>query len=387
MNFELTKDQIDLLGAIKNFVSRDKILNDGVYASDDASVFSKEKWRRCSEIGILGLPVPKKYGGLGESMLTTALAIRELSRNCLDEGLVFSLCAHLCTCMIPILVHGTEEQKLEFLPKLISGELIGGNGSTESDAGSDLSMMQLEAHPYRGGYLLNGEKIFVTNGSIANILIIYAKHSEGLKFADISAFIVHANGPGFKVGQTWNKMGLRTSPLSEIILEDYFSPSSMLLGRERRGILTFNESMFWERIIMPAYHLGAMELQFNKALEYSSYRKQFGSPIIAYQRISEKLVDMKRNIDTALPLLYQTCWRYDRGAGNASMSDAAMLKLHVSSGKVENSLNAVQIFGASGYIKGSQVEKQLRDSVASTIYSGTSEIQKKLIVDTFEEYK
>lgn len=385
MKFNLTEDQREIVDTVKRFAIEDKVLNVTSFTDDEEGRFSLEKWRRSVGTGILALPMPKAYGGLGESMLTTALAVKTLSRYCTDEGLVFSICAHLCTCMIPLLMHGNEAQKQQYLPRLITGELIGGNGSTESEAGSDLSAMQVKAQAMDGGYLLNGAKIYVTNGPFADVLIIYARHPGGMKYMDVSAFIVDTARTGVGVGQVWNKMGLRTSPLSEVVLDACFVPKDNLLGRERRGLATFNESMLWERIIMPAYHLGAMEQQFNAALAYSRSRSQYGEKIVQYQGISDKLVAMKRNIDTGTALLHHVCAKQD--IVGVSMAEASMLKLHVSSSKVENSLNAVQIFGASGYMKGNGVEKQLRDSIASTIYSGTSEIQRKIIVEGMTEYE
>lgn len=385
MTFHLKDEQREIVAAIKRFASEDKVLNATSFRDDDLSQFSPEKWRRCSETGLLALPIPKAYGGLGESMLTTALAIKTLSRHCTDEGMVFSICAHLSTCMIPLLTHGTEAQKLEYLPRLAAGELIGGNGSTESEAGSDLSSMRVRIRATDGGYRVDGAKLYVTNGPIASVLILYARHPDGIKYADVSAFIVETDQPGVKVGQVWDKMGLRTSPLSEIVLEDYFVPKAKLLGRERRGLATFNESMLWERIIMPAYHLGSMEQQFNVALERCRTRRQYGERLIQFQGISDKLVAMKRNIDTSAALLHHVCAKHDEVG--VSMAEASMLKLHVSSAKIENSLDAVQIFGASGYMKSNIVEKQLRDSIAATIYSGTSEIQRKIIVEEMAEYE
>lgn len=385
MTSSLTEDQRDVLATIRRFATEDKVLNATSFDDDEAERFSRDKWRRCVATGILGLPIPKEYGGLGESMFTTALAIETLSRHCSDEGVVFSLCAHLCTCMIPLLMHGTEAQKQAYLPRLLRGELIGGNASTESEAGSDLSSMRTQVRETADGYVLSGSKIYVTNGPIADVLIIYARHPDGMKYADMSAFIIESPNAGKSVGQVWNKMGLRTSPLSEIVLEDCFLPKSALLGSERRGMATFNESMIWERIIMPAYHLGAMKQQFNTAFERCSSRKQYGEKLIRFQSVSDKLVAMRRNIDTGAALLREVCTAYDDGT--LGMADASMLKLHVSSAKIENSLNAVQLFGASGYLKNSAVEKQLRDSIAATIYSGTSEIQHKIIVESMGEYE
>jgi L-prolyl-PCP dehydrogenase len=370
------------MAAIKDMCVRNKALRGRGSQDDELARFSPDKWRDCCDLGVLSLPVPKQYGGLGDSMLTTALAIRTLSHHCDDEGLIFSLCAHLCTGMIPILLHGSEAQKQTFLPAMAKGECISGNGATEADAGSDIAAMQLRVETRGTDYCLRGSKIYVTNGSIANLLVVYARHTTGMRNADISAFLVPTSTPGFQVGQIWNKMGLRSSPLCEVVLDDCVLGKEALLGRERRGLMIFAQSMLWERVAMSAYHLGAMERQFNEVLAYTQTRRQFGSRLLDMPAVSDKLVTMRRNIDTAQALLHRACWQHDKR--QLAAADASMLKLHVSSGKVENSLAAVQLFGAAGYMKGGSAELQLRDSISATIYSGTSEIQKKLIADALK---
>jgi alkylation response protein AidB-like acyl-CoA dehydrogenase len=285
----------------------------------------------------------------------------------------------MLTCVVPIWHFGTPEQKSRYLPKVCSGEYIGGNGISEADAGSDVSAIATKVVKENSCYILHGTKIFVTNGPVADLLILYARHPDGMKMLDISAFIVETDNPGFKIGQVFRKMGLRTCTLSEVILDRCRVPQENLLGRERMGMTVFNHSMLWERIIMGAYHIGAMEQQYELTTRYASLRRQFGQKIIEFPRVSDKIVDMKIRIETAKLMLYKVCWDYDNG--RTDPADAAMLKLLTSESKVKNSLDAVQVFGAYGYIKESQVEKQLRDSIASTIYSGTSEIQRKIIAD------
>jgi alkylation response protein AidB-like acyl-CoA dehydrogenase len=375
VDFTFTDEQKEIQKSILKLCTSK--LNEHIYEDDEGSVFPMDKWKLCGQFGIPGLPVPEEYGGIGQGMLTTALAIQSLGYGCKDEGLVFSLCAHLLTCVIPIWCFGTEEQKQMYLPKLCSGEYIGGNGITEADAGSDVSAITTKVIKEDSHYCIHGAKIFVTNGPVANLLIIYAKHLRGMKMLDISAFMVETSNPCFHVGQVFKKMGLRTCTLSEVILDHCRVPEQNILGRERMGMTVFNHSMLWERIIMAAYHIGSMKQQYEVVVEYASMRKQFGQKIIEFQDVGDKLVEMKLRIETATLLLYKVCWNYDNN--QADLSDAALLKLLTSESKVKNSLSAVQIFGAYGYMKESLVEKQLRDSIASTLYSGTSEIQKKII--------
>ena len=375
MDFTFTDEQKEIQKSVLQLCLSK--LNDNIFIDDEQAVFPIEKWKICGQFGIPGLPIPEEYGGIGRDMLTTALAIRSLGYGCKDEGLVFSICAHMLTCAIPLWCFGTQEQKTTYLPKLCSGEYIGGNGITEAGAGSDISSIAAKVEKEGNYYSLQGTKIFVTNGPVANLLVIYAKHPDGMNMLDISAFIIETDCPGFSIGQVFKKMGLRTCTLSEVVLDKVRVPEQNLLGRERRGMTVFNKSMLWERIIMGAYHIGAMEQQYELTVKYALLRKQFGQTIISFQQVSDKLVAMKMRIETAKLLLYKVCWNYDNN--QADLSQAAMLKLLTSESKVKNSLSAVQIFGAYGYLKESDVEKQLRDSIAATLYSGTSEIQKNII--------
>ncbi len=341
-------------------------------------------WKKIISTGLLKLPISYGYDGLNENMLTTALCFKELAKKCSDEGLLVSLVTHMCSCVMPIYLHGSKNQKENYLNKLISGEFIGGNGMTEANGGSDVSNMKTFVVENEDSYILNGSKVFVTNGTLANLLIIYGRHRQGMKHLDTSAFLVETNVPGFSIGQIWEKMGLHSSPTSEIVLNNVEIPLLAILGRKRRGLEIFTTSMSWERIIISAYHLGAMERQFNQSLEFAKMRKLSNKAIIQNQDISSKLIDMKMNIDVGNLLLKEVCNNYDVNRFN--MSEASVLKLHASTSKVENSLRALQIFGASGYMKDTPVEQQVRNSLASTIYAGTSEIQKKIISENFEYY-
>lgn len=380
MDFSLSEEQREICRAVKE-LSR-KGLNQNVFEDDDQANFPKHKWDLCRSFGIQGLPIPEAYGGHGQSMLTTALAIESLAASCHDEGLIFSICAHLCMCSIPILRFGSEAQKRDYLRDVASGERIGGNAISEPNAGSDLANMgtSVRQEQSRDGYLLNGTKMFVTNAPVADLLIVYARHPGGMKMLDISAFIVEKDNPGLEIGQIFKTMGLRTSTISEVVLSDCLVPREALLFREKRGMMVFNESMFWERVIMSAYHLGAMSQQYDQAMEYANQREQFGQRIIEYSRVADKLIALRMHLETLRLLLYKICWHYDTEQ-KMSMSEASMLKLMVSEARVQSSLDVLQIFGAYGYMKESHAEKQLRDAIAGKIYSGTSEIQKKIIAD------
>ena len=377
MDFSINEEQKTICESIKELCQNQ--LNNNVFSDDEEAVFPLEKWKMLGDFGVHGLPIPVEYNGLGLDMLTTALAIEALGYSCRDEGLVFSICAHMLTCAVPIFQFGTDEQKKKYLPDLACGKLIGGNGISESEAGSDLSDLQTKAEKKDDHFLLNGTKIFVTNGPQADLLLIYARHPEGIRMLDISAFIVETDQNSVKIGQVFKKMGLRTSPLSEIILDNCQVNNNNLLGRERLGMKVFNLSMLWERIVMAAYQTGAMQYQYEKTLAYAKTRKQFQEPILKFDRVADKLIDMYKRLEMSRLLLYKTAWKYDRE--NCDLNDAALLKIVASDAKVKNSLDAVQVHGAYGYLKESEVEKELRDSICAPVYSGTSEIQKKIIAD------
>ena len=209
MDFSFTDEQKEIQKSVLQLCASK--LNADIFKNDEQAVFPKDKWKMCGQFGIPGLPVPEEYGGIGQDMLTTGLAIQSLGYGCRDEGLVFSLCAHMLTCVVPVLYFGTEEQKTTYLPQLCSGEYIGGNGISEANAGSDVSSMATTVVKGGGCYSIKGSKIFVTNGPVADLLVIYAKHTGGMAMLDISAFLIKTTHAGFRVGQVFKKMGLRLS--------------------------------------------------------------------------------------------------------------------------------------------------------------------------------
>jgi alkylation response protein AidB-like acyl-CoA dehydrogenase len=377
LDFSLNREQTAICRSIKelctDYFSRADV------AADKS--FRHDLWKKICGIGVLGLPVPENLGGTGYDMLTTALAIQTLGRYCPDEGFVFSLCAHLCTCLIPLVHFGTDKQTKRYLSPLIEGAMIGGNGITEADAGSDTSAIITCVTREKNSYVIDGAKIFVTNAPVSDVLLIYARHKGGMKMMDLSCFVVDKETPGLSLGQTYDKMGLETSPLSEVLLDQCRVSPEDLLGRERFGLQVFNHSMLWERILMSAYHVGAMESQFDRVMEHTGARSQFNRKIKKHDRVADMLVEMKLRLTSSRLMLHHVCWSYDQA--DAGLPEAAMLKLQCSESKVKNSLDAVQLFGAYGYMKENAVERELRDSIAATIYSGTSQIQRKIIGDQF----
>jgi alkylation response protein AidB-like acyl-CoA dehydrogenase len=375
MNFELSDEQRRLQDSAIAFARSG--LGEDLRARDRDQQFDRELWQRCARFGVLGMPIPETYGGLGLGLGELLAVMEGLGYGTRDQGLLFSLNAHLWTNSLPILKYGTPEQRQRFLPGLTDGSLIGANGASEPDAGSDIFAMRTRAERRGDVYVLNGTKTFVTNAPEADLIVGYATVDPALGAMGVTAFIIERDRPGVAVGRHLEKMGLRTSPMAEIVFEDCVIPIGNRLGREGRGVEVFECSMEWERGCILASCLGVMRRQLEDCLRHARSRRQFGRPIGKFQSVANRLVDMKVRLDTCRPLVYRLGWLKDQG--RAAMLEAAVAKLYVSECFVKSSLDAVQIFGGYGYMTEQQVERDLRDAVGSTIYSGTSEIQRNLI--------
>lgn len=375
MNFDLSDKQRDWHDRAVHF-ARERLIDD-IIARDERREFWREGWTRCAEFGIQGLPIPVEYGGRGEDLAVTIAAMEGLGYGCPDGGLVFSINASMWTNSIPILLHGSENQKRKYLPGLCNGSIIGANGASEPEAGSDIFSMKTSAVRSGDHYILNGRKTWVTSGPVADLFVCYAVTDASKGILGISAFIIPRDTPGFRVVREIPKLGVRTVPMGELALEDCRVPAENLLGRERRGADVFNCSMEWERGSILASALGTMRRQLERCVEHARTREQFGSPIGKFQAVSHKIVDMKVRLEACRSLVYKIGAL--KAAGRDATVDSAIAKLFVSESFVANSLAAIQIFGAAGFVTETGIERDLRDSVASTIYSGTNEIQKNII--------
>jgi alkylation response protein AidB-like acyl-CoA dehydrogenase len=375
MNFELTGELQRLQDGAAEF-ARTTLTTD-MRARDRDEAFDRELWRHCARFGVLGMPIPEEHGGLGLG-LTELIAVMEgLGYGTRDQGLLFSLNAHLWTNSIPILRYGTPEQRQKYLPDLSNGTLIGANGASEPDAGSDIFAMRTRADRRGDCYVLNGTKMFVTNAPVCDLIVAYATIDPSLGAMGVTAFIVERDRPGVTIGKHLEKMGLRTSPMAEVIFEDCVIPAANRLGREGRGVAVFECSMEWERGCILASSLGAMRRQLEECIAHARARRQFGKPISKFQAVASRLVDMKVRLDTCRPLVYRLGWLKDQNRG--AMLEAAVAKLYVSDCMVKSSLDAVKNFGGNGYMTEQQLERDLRDAVGSTLYSSTSEIQRNII--------
>lgn len=371
----LSPEQLSLQEAAVDFAR--KALSGDIVTNDSASCFDRRAWEQCANFGVLRMPIPQDYGGIGYGLMHLLAVMEGLGFGTRDQGLLFSLNAHLWTSSIPILQFGTDEQRRKYLPGLCDGTLIGANAASEPHAGSDVFSMITRARRDGDDYVLNGAKMFVSNAPVADLFVTYATLDPSLGATGITAFLIERKTPGLIVGKSLHKMGLRTSPMAEVAFDDCHVPVEQRLGREGRGVAVFECSMEWERGCILASCLGVMQRQLQECVKHAKARKQFGKSIGKFQSVANRLVDMKVRLDTCRPLIYRIGALKD--AGQDAAIEASIAKLYVSESFVKSCLDAVQIFGGYGYMTEMQIERDLRDSIGSTLYSGTSEIQRSII--------
>ena len=352
-------------------------LCDEMIRRDRDEEFSREAWRKCAAFGVLGMPVSHQYGGMGLGIMDVIAVMEGLGYGADDQGLLFSINAHLWTNTLPISTYGTEEQRERYLPKLSNGEWIGANAVSEPDAGSDVFSLRTRAERKGDRYFLNGTKTFVTNAQVADLFMTLATIDPALGPMGVTAFLVERDTPGVFVSKKLEKMGLRTSPMGEVIFDNCEVPVSNRLGREGRGVTVFDSSMEWERGCILASSVGVMRKQLERSIRYAQSRKQFGKSIGKFQSVANRIVDMKVRLDTCRPLVYRIGRLKE--LGQAAMLEAAVAKLYVAESLIANCQDAIQIFGGYGYMVEQQIERELRDAIGSRLYSGTSEIQQNII--------
>jgi hypothetical protein len=375
MNFEFTQEQLEFKKSAIRFAQ--EALNEGVIERDRDAVFSRELWKKCADFGIQGSAFPEKYGGTNADILSTLLLMEGLGYGCKDSGLIFAINGQMWSVQMPILRFGSDTQKNKYLPKLCNGEWIGADSITEPDSGSDAYNLRTTSRLDGDYYVLNGTKMFCTMAPIADVFVIFATVDKKKGFMGVTAFIVERGYPGFSVSKEIHKMGLRTAPFAELILEECKVPVENRLGKEGNGAAIFDDSIEWERSCILASLLGGMERQLERCIKYAKERKQFGKSIGSYQSVSNKIVDMKVRMETSRLMLYKLAWM-KKTHGKATM-EAAITKLYLSESWIKSCLDAVQIHGGYGYTTEYELERDLRDSIGSTLYSGTSEIQRNII--------
>jgi alkylation response protein AidB-like acyl-CoA dehydrogenase len=375
MDFSWSAEQQELFDTVGDFARSE--LNDDLIERDREGAFNHDGWKKCGGMGLQGLIVPEEYSGLGQDPMTTVGILERLGYECRDNGLVFSINAHLWTVCAPLITFGTEEQKKRYLPGLSSGELIGGNAVSEPGSGSDAYSMRTRAEKVGDHYVLNGSKTWVTNGPVADVVVAFAVTDDSKGGAGISAFLVDTSTEGFSVAKKLDKMGLRTSPMAELFFTDCIVPEANRLGPEGAGASLFMHSMHWERGCILASAVGSMQRLLKTSIDYAKQRVQFGQPIGKFQQVGGKIVDMKLRVETSRALLYQCA--YKRSLGRTPIMEASMAKMHISENWVKSCEDAIQIHGANGYMVEYELERELRDAIGSRLYSGTNEIQRNLV--------
>lgn len=375
MDFFLNEEQKAMVEEIIKFSRKE--LNGGITQDYVNGNFPIEKWKKCASMKILALPFPEGYSGCNADILTTAVALKALSYGCKDAGLVHAVATQIL-CGLQILHFGSEKQKLKYLPGICNGDMIAAQAITEPSSGSDAFSMQMKAINDGENWVLNGTKIFITNGPIADIAIVFGITDKKKRtLGGISCFIVEKDFEGFSRSKPFDKMGLRTLQNGELVFDNCIVSENNILGNIGQGVIIFNESMEYEKILYPAIHLGTMERLFDISKKYSTTRLSFGQYISKYQQISNKIVDMKINIELGNLILYKSALCKDKG--KRVNLESSITKLFVSESLKKTCLEAIQIHGGYGFMTDYEIEKDLRDSIASTIYSGSSEIQYNLI--------
>lgn len=375
MDLHLSREQEMLRKMYRDFAENEvKPLAEWV---DENEAFPEETVKKMAKLGMMGIYFPKEYGGAGADVLSYVMAVEEMSKVCGTTGVIIS--AHTSLCCAPIYENGTEEQKKYYLPKLCSGEWIGAFGLTEPGAGTDAQGQQTTAVLDEKGenWILNGSKIFITNGYVADVFVVFAMTDKSKGTRGISAFIVESSFPGFSVGKHEEKLGLHGSPTAEIVFTDCIVPKENLLGAEGKGFKIAMQTLDGGRIGIAAQALGIAEGAMEESINFAKTREQFGRPIAKFQNTQFLFADMHVAIEAARLLTYKAA--VAKSEGGRFTVDAATAKLFASEAAMKITTKAVQVHGGYGYTKDYPVERMMRDAKITEIYEGTSEIQRVVI--------
>lgn len=376
MEFAFTREQLMFRKEVMRFAEKEIV--PGVEENDLNGTFDREAFRKMAEYGILGLHFPEKYGGSGTDCVTCALVGESLAEAGVDNGFLLAYGAHTFLCGDTIFRNGTEAQRGKYIPKLCAGEWIGCMGVTEPDAGSDMASLRATAEKKGDRYILNGSKMFITNGPVADVAVIYARTDPGEKHAGMSAFIVEKGTPGFSSGPPLKKMGVKSSQTSELILDDCEIPAENLLGKAGDGFKMASQTVEWDRSVMLAPTIGAMAYLLKKSAGYARDRVQFGRPIAEFEAIKNKLAEMKIFYEAARSLVYRIAWAKDQGQPLNHLY-ASVAKLFLGDWNMGPMNAAVTLHGGYGYCHEYSVERIFRDGRLAAIGGGTSDIQRLVI--------
>ncbi|WP_448873924.1 acyl-CoA dehydrogenase [Desulfobulbus propionicus] len=375
MNFELTEEQNLIREMVRSFAETE--VAPSAAERDEEERFDRAlMFDRLAELGLTGVVFPEEYGGAGADYISYAIAVEELSRVCGSTGVTLS--AHLSLCANPIYMFGTEEQKQKYLVPLASGQKMGGFGLTEPSAGSDAGGTKTTATRDGNEWILNGSKIFITNGGEAETYVVLARSDKSAeKHRGISAYIVEKGTPGFSFGKKEKKMGIRSSPTMELVFENCRIPVENLLGQEGQGFKIAMKTLDGGRIGIAAQALGIAQGALDAAIAYTKEREQFNKAIAAFQGVSFQLADMATQVEAARLLIYNAAYR--ASAGLSYSHESAMAKLFASETAMRVTTQAVQLHGGYGYTREFPVERMMRDAKITEIYEGTSEVQRIVI--------
>jgi butyryl-CoA dehydrogenase len=373
MEFGYTNEQEMLKKMLKDFAETDIAPFAGEW--DEKAEYPAESMKKLAELGLMGMPFPPEYGGVGLDYVTYVMAIEELSKVSGSHGVIVQ--THNALCCWPIFTYGTEAQKQQFLPKLTSGEYLGAFGLTEPSAGTDASGIKTTAEDKGDHWLLNGTKIFISGGGLADVYVIMAMTDKSQGTRGISAFIVEKGMPGFTRGKKENKMGIRASIAAELVFEDVKLPKENLLGPIGKGFKVAMTSLDVGRLGIAAQALGIAQGAFDQTVTYMKQREQFGRSLDKFQALAFEMAAMKTRIDGSRFQLYSAAWKLQQGL--PFTVDAAEAKLSCSETAMYVTTKAVQFHGGYGYIKDYPVERMMRDAKITEIYEGTSEVMKMVI--------
>lgn len=373
MNFRLSEEHDMIRKMVRDFAKNE--VAPTAAERDEEERFDREIFDKMAELGLTGIPWPEEYGGIGSDYLAYCIAVEELSRVCASTGVMLS--AHTSLAGWPIFKFGNEEQKQKYLRPMAEGKSIGAYGLTEPGSGSDAGAMRTTAKEDGDHYVLNGSKIFITNGGVADIYVVFALTDPSSKHKGTTAFIVESSFPGFSVGKKEKKLGIRSSPTTEIIFEDCRVPKENILGEVGEGFKIAMMTLDGGRNGIAAQAVGIAQGALDAAVDYAKERQQFGKPIAANQGIGFKLADMATSVEAARLLTYQAAWLESEGLPYGK--ESAMSKLFAGDAAMKVTTEAVQVFGGYGYTKDYPVERFMRDAKITQIYEGTQEIQRLVI--------
>jgi alkylation response protein AidB-like acyl-CoA dehydrogenase len=351
-------------------------LNRDIEGYDALAEFPWDKWKTIQRSGILALPVDKRYGGRGGTLTETMRALERLGFVCRDAGLGFSVSTQIVSVGVPLQAFASEELKSRYLPRIASGELVTAHAITEPEHGSDAMNITTTARPDGDEYVIDGGKMFITNAPIADLFLVYVRTGDPGPFG-LSVFVIERGTPGLTIGKPLDKMGLRTSPLSEVTFEALRVPAAHRIGGEGAGFLILDHVMKREILFSFSLTLGEMSHRLQRVIRFAKQRRQFDQPIGRFQGVSHRIADMKIAVETSRKWLADTGAKVE--AGQDAAIDIAATKTVVSEANKATALDALQIFGGQGYLTGTGIERDVRNALGGTIYSGTNEIQRNRI--------